>query len=142
RQTNNIEHFVLVRLWLAFCQPGGEINPHLLFEKAWRHKEFRKFIEPFGYESELLFELARGSCFGTLAVRKRAGRDFEQVTDRGMAILSHKHDGAVVVDRHDHGAARVMDHVALIRKLTFNDGVDCDFENAAVEYFLAAQYLW
>src|ERR1044072_8903517 len=55
-QTNNIQHFILVRLWLAFFQSGCEIAPHLLLKKPRRHKELRNFLEPFGHESELLFE--------------------------------------------------------------------------------------
>jgi hypothetical protein len=56
-----------------------------------------------------------------------------------MAILSYENDSAVVVNRHDRGAARMMDHFTLMCELTFNDGVDRDVEQAAVEYFLTAQ---
>ncbi len=69
---------------------------------------------------------------------ERPRGNFQEVTNGGMSILSDEYDRAVVVHRHDHGAARVMDHVALIGKLTFSDGVDRDLEHAAVEYFLTA----
>jgi hypothetical protein len=59
-----------------------------------------------------------------------------------MTILADKYDSAVVVDRYDHGTAAMMDHLALVRQLTFRHCVDGDFEYAAVKNLLAAEYLW
>ena len=54
-----------------------------------------------------------------------------------MAILPHEGDGAVVEHGHDHGAAAVMDHFALVRELTFAHCVNRYIENATFENFLA-----
>ena len=75
---------------------------------------------------------------GPLTVVQRACRSFDQITHRGMAILSHERDRAVVEHRQDDGAAVMMDHFALVGLLAFAHRVDSDVENAAVEYFLAA----
>jgi hypothetical protein len=45
------------------------------------------------------------------------------------------------MERHDYGAARVMDHFALIGKIAFADGIDRDSEDRAIKYFLTVKYL-
>jgi hypothetical protein len=45
------------------------------------------------------------------------------------------------MDGNNHRTARMMDHFTLISKIAFADGVDRDFEDAAVKYFLTVQDL-
>ena len=56
-----------------------------------------------------------------------------------MAILPDESHRAVVEDGHDHGAAIVMDHFALIGQLTFAHGIDSDADDTTFEDFLTAQ---
>jgi hypothetical protein len=59
-----------------------------------------------------------------------------------MAVLSDESDRAVVKHGHDHGAAWMMDHFALVRQFTFSNGIDGDIEYTTLEHFLTVQYFW
>ena len=74
---------------------------------------------------------------GDMPVSESAGGSFKKVTHDRVAILPHECDGAVVKHGDDHGAAGVMDHVALVREFAFAHGVDGDVENASFENLLA-----
>ncbi len=115
---------------------------HLLFEETRRHKKLRKLFETFCGESDLFFELASRADFGRFTIFERPCRNLQQITHGGMTILPNECNSAIVKHGYDHSASEMVNDFALIRELTFADGIDCDSEPAAVINFLAVDYPW